>query len=140
MKMYWEKFDLGAFLWVFLVGIAAIIFLLTFGCGKDDREDGGTTVTVFQPQAAPPGAGAPPVLPDGTPGDSELIVPEEDGADDGGAEPPTVVSSKDTVGPCIGGTREVTHQTTYSDGTMASSISTEPCGGVEPVDPPVPAD
>jgi hypothetical protein len=117
-----------------IIVIVAVIVLLAFligrGCERKNQNEGTTTSTQTQPPAATtfssPETGVVPEQP-GVPAEVPPVN-EEEGV-------PTVVSSKDTVGPCVGGFREVVHYTEYSNGTAASSVSREACTVEE--EPPI---
>ncbi|MDO8736082.1 MAG: hypothetical protein Q7K29_03260 [Thermoleophilia bacterium] len=121
---------------VIVVAIVAAAFLIGRGCERKKNEDSKTTPTATQ--AAP---AATPSSDDSSSGSNQpsddtqnVVTVEDDG------ETVTVVSTHDTVGPCVGGFQNVTHTTEYSNGTSASSISRQACdeGVIEPVPEPAP--
>lgn len=117
-----------------IIVIAAVIVVLAFllgrGCEKkkDDTSTSTSTTRTQTPAAAPASSGDDMAPSQSAGTTSTPTVPVEEGL-------PTVVSVHDEVGPCIGGFQDVTHTTTYSDGTSASSIARQPCG-IAPVPEP----
>jgi hypothetical protein len=112
---------------VIVLALVLAAFLIGRGCERKKDEDAKTTPTATRQTTTPAsgsqdtgGAAAEPS------GDNQNIATVED---DGAADEVTVVSTHDEVGPCIGGFQDVTHTTTYSNGTSASSISRQPCDG-----------
>lgn len=121
---------------VIVLALVLAAFLIGRGCERKKDENSKTTPTATR-QATPPASGSQDTggaVPADSSGASDNISTVED---DGGADEVTVVSTHDEVGPCIGGFQDVTHTTTYSDGTSASSISRQACG-VAPVPVPEP--
>ena len=119
-----------------IVIVAAIVvaaFLVGIRCERNRDRNGTTstgTATSAPAPAASPGSGGSSAAP-GSPADGGAATTETTPG------VPTVVSVQDTIGPCVGGFQDVTHTTTYSDGTQASSIARQPCDA-EPDIVPVP--
>lgn len=121
----WKIF--GIIVIIALIGLLA--FLVGRGCERKKGQDTTTTTQTQAPAATPaasPGNGGAAGQPGGD-GAATTQAPED--------QLPTVVYTENTYGPCIDGSQQVTHYTEYSNGTSASSVSSQPCESEEP--PPI---
>lgn len=120
---------------VIVLALVAAAFLIGRGCERKKDKDSKTTPTATQATPSSSGSqnsgGSAPAQPSGSTQDGTTVE------DDSAPGEVTVVSTHDEVGPCIDGFQDVTHTTTYSDGTSASSISRQACG-IAPVPVPEP--
>lgn len=106
---------------VIAVVLVALAFVIGRSCERKKDDEAKTTTTTRSqtpPSETPSSSGDSSAAP--APAGAETTPAEEPG-------PPTLVSTHDTIGPCIGGFQEVIHTTEYSDGTSASSIGRQPC-------------
>ncbi|MFA6002102.1 MAG: hypothetical protein WC828_08355 [Thermoleophilia bacterium] len=118
-RNYWKIFGII----VIIALIVLVAFLVGRGCEKKKDEGNTTSTTTSQPAPSSSGQSGDESATSETP--TNTVV-------DG---PPTVVSVRDEIGPCVGGFQDVTHTTVYSDGTSASSISRQACGFVPVPEP-----
>jgi len=122
---------------VIVVAVVAAAFLVGRGCERKKDEESKTTPTATQAApAATPASNSSSSGSNQPSGNTQNIST----VDDDTPGEVTVVSTHDEIGPCENGTQEVIHTTTYSDGTMASSIARQPCdnGVIVPVPEPAP--
>ena len=108
---------------VIIQEIGLLAFLLGRVCERKKDQDTTTTTRTQTPAATSPAAPGQP----GAAGAAATQAPED--------QQPTIVYTENTYGPCIDGSQQVTHYTEYSNGTSASSVSSQPCESEEP--PPI---